>query len=82
MQAHLMGIDEDYHNNLKCENTHLTLLPHEAHECRIFDETSEVMCKAGTIHILLAAMKTSLPDVQRNTQGAVAALLLMKLMAR
>eukprot|EP00957_Ditylum_brightwellii_P129573 9883102-Ditylum_brightwellii.AAC.1 len=82
MQARLMGIDEDYHNDIKRENTHPTLLPQKAQECRISDETREVLRKAGAIRTLLAATKTSLPGVQRNMQAAVAALLLMKSMAR
>eukprot|EP00957_Ditylum_brightwellii_P162137 12344539-Ditylum_brightwellii.AAC.1 len=82
MQARLMGIDEDYHNDIERENTHPNLLPQKAQEYGISDETREVLCKAGAICTLLAATKTSLPDVQRNTQAAVAALLLMKSMAR
>eukprot|EP00957_Ditylum_brightwellii_P001792 137642-Ditylum_brightwellii.AAC.1 len=82
MQACLMGIDEDYHNDFKCENTYPILLPQEAQECRISDETRKVLRKAGAICTLLAATKTVLPDVQRNTQAAVAALLLIKLIAR
>eukprot|EP00957_Ditylum_brightwellii_P144230 10989096-Ditylum_brightwellii.AAC.1 len=82
MRARLMGIDEDYYNNIKRESTHPTLLPQKAQECRISDETREVLHKAGAICTLFAATKTSLPDVQRNTQAAIAALLLIKLMAR
>eukprot|EP00957_Ditylum_brightwellii_P172883 13161720-Ditylum_brightwellii.AAC.1 len=67
MQARLMEFDEDYHNDLERENTHPTLLPQEAQECRICDETREVLCKAGAICTLLATTKTSLPDVQRIT---------------
>eukprot|EP00957_Ditylum_brightwellii_P051241 3884996-Ditylum_brightwellii.AAC.2 len=77
-----MGIDEDYHNDIERENTHPTLLPQEAEECGISDETREVLRKSGAICTLLAAAKTSLPDVQRNTQVAIAALLLMKSMAK
>eukprot|EP00957_Ditylum_brightwellii_P082632 6282765-Ditylum_brightwellii.AAC.1 len=82
MQACLMEIDEDYRNDIERENIHPTLLPQEAKECKISDEAREVLRKAGAICTLLAATKTSLPDVQRNTQAAVTALLLMKLMAK
>eukprot|EP00957_Ditylum_brightwellii_P106202 8102369-Ditylum_brightwellii.AAC.1 len=77
-----MGIDEDYHDNIKRENTHPTLLPQKAQECRISDKTREVLHKAVAICTLLAATKTSLPDVQRNMQAAVAVLILMKSMTR
>ena len=40
------------------------------------------MRKAGAIRTLLAATKNSLPDVQRNIQAVVAALILMKSMVR
>ena len=76
MRARLMGIDENYHHDLERENTHPTLLPQEAQEC------GEVLRKAGEIRTLLAATNTGLPDVRRNTQVAVAALILMKAMAR
>eukprot|EP00957_Ditylum_brightwellii_P026115 1974560-Ditylum_brightwellii.AAC.1 len=78
----LQGTDEDYHDDLERENTHSTLLPQEAQECGISDETREVLRKAGVIRTLLAATKTSLPDVQRNTQTTVAQLLLTNPMVR
>eukprot|EP00957_Ditylum_brightwellii_P111298 8487757-Ditylum_brightwellii.AAC.1 len=77
-----MEVDEDYHNDIERENTHPALLPQKAQECRISDETREVLHKAGAIHTLLAVTKSSLPDVQRNTYATMAALILMKLMAR
>eukprot|EP00957_Ditylum_brightwellii_P147062 11197238-Ditylum_brightwellii.AAC.1 len=69
MQARLMGVDEDYHDDIEHENTHPTLLSQKAQECRISDETREVLRKAGAICTLLAATKTSLPDVQRKNAG-------------
>eukprot|EP00957_Ditylum_brightwellii_P125886 9596116-Ditylum_brightwellii.AAC.1 len=77
-----MGVAEDYHDDVERENTHPSLLPQKAQGCGISDETREVLHKAGAIRTLLAATKNSLPDVQRNTQAAVAALILMKSMAR
>eukprot|EP00957_Ditylum_brightwellii_P073524 5586781-Ditylum_brightwellii.AAC.1 len=82
MQARLMGVDEDYHDDIECENTYPTLLPQKAQECGISNETREVLCKARAIRTLLAATKNSLLDVQRNTQAAVTALILMKSMVR
>ena len=82
MRVRLMGIDENYHNDLERENTHPTLLPQEAQECGISDETKEVLCKAGTIHTLLATTKTGLPEAKSNTHTAVAALLLLTSMSR
>ncbi len=63
MRARLMGIDENYHDDLERENTHPTLLPQEAQECGVSDETKEVLRKAGTIRTLLAATKNSSSDV-------------------
>eukprot|EP00957_Ditylum_brightwellii_P120406 9186783-Ditylum_brightwellii.AAC.1 len=66
--------------SIPCNNP--TLLPQKAQECGISDETKELLRKAGAIGTILAVMKTSLPDVQRNKHATVAALLLMKSMAR
>ena len=82
MQARLMGVDENYHDNLKRLATHPDLLPQETQKCRIFDENKELLHKAGAICTLIAATKQSLPTATRNTQAAVAVLLLMKLMVR
>ena len=82
MRARLMGIDENYHDDLERENTHPTLLPQETQECEVSDETKEVLRKAGAIRTLLAATKTGLSDTQRNTQAAVAALIFMRSMVR
>ena len=62
--------------------THPDLLPRETQECRISDENKEVLHKDGAIFTLMATTKQSLPTATRNTQAAVAALLLMKLMVR
>eukprot|EP00957_Ditylum_brightwellii_P181227 13804296-Ditylum_brightwellii.AAC.1 len=61
MQARLMGVAEDYHDDVESENTHPTLQPQEVQECGISDETREVLCKAGAICTLLAATKNGLP---------------------
>ena len=77
-----MGVDENYHDDLKRLATHPDLLPQEAQECRISDENKELLHKAGAIFTLMAAKKQGLPTTTMNTQAAVAALLLMKSMVR
>ena len=77
-----MGVDENYHDNLKRLATHPDLLPQEAQECGISDKNKELLHKAGAIHTLLAATKNSLPTATRNTQAAVATLPFMKLLVR
>ena len=77
-----MGVDENYHDDIERLATHPYLLLQEAQECGISDENKELLHKAGAICTLMAAAKNSLPIATRNTQIAVAALLLLKLMAR
>ena len=55
MQARLMGVDENYHDDLKCLATHPDLLPQETQECGISDENKELLHKAGVIRTLMAA---------------------------
>ena len=69
MRARLMGIDENYHDDLDRANTHPTLLPQEAQECGTSDKTKEVLGKTGAVRTLLAATKTGLPDTQRTHAG-------------
>ena len=82
MRARLMGVDENYHDDLEHLATHPDLLPQETQKCGISDENKELLHKAWAICTLMAATKNSLPTTTRNTQAAVAALLLMKSMAR
>ena len=82
MRARLMGIDENYHDDLERLATHPDLLPQETQECRISDENKELLHKAGEIRTLMAAKKQGLFTTTRNTQAAVAALIFMKLMVR
>ena len=82
MQAHLMGIDEDYHTDLERLATHPDLLPQETQECGISDENKELLHKAGAICTLMSAMKRGLHTSTQNTQAAVAALIFMKSMVR
>ena len=82
MRARLMGVDENFHDDIKRQATHLSLLPQEAQECGISDKNKELIRKAGAICTLMAATKQSLPKATRNTQTAVAALPLLKSMMR
>ena len=82
MRARLMGIDENYHNDLERLATHPDLLPQETQECAISDENKELLHKAGAICTLMAAKKQGLHTSTQNTQAAVAALIFMKSMVR
>ena len=77
-----MGISENYQDDLEHENTHPDLLSQEAQEYGDSDDKKEILRKAGSIHNILARAKTITPHTTRNTQTAVAALLLMKLMTK
>ena len=77
-----MGVDENYHRDLKRLATHLDLLPQKAQECGISDENKELLHKTGTIRTLMAAKEQGLSTSTKNTQAAVAALIFMKLMVR
>ena len=81
-RARLMGVDENYHDDLERLATHPDLLPQETQECGISDENKELLHKAGAIRTLMAAKKQGLSTTTRNTQAAVAALIFMKLMVR
>ena len=76
-----MEVDVNYNDNVEQQNTHLDLLPQEAQEYAILEESRDLLHKAGAIHKMMAATKTSLPKATRKTQAVVAALLL-QLMAR
>ena len=77
-----MGIDENYHNDLKRLAIHPDMVPQEKHECGISDENKELLHKAGAILTLMAAKKQGLSTITRNTQAAVAALIFMKSMVK
>ena len=82
MWACLLGIEENYHDNLGRLATHPDLLPQETQECGISDKIKELLHKAGIICTLMAAKKQGLSTTTRTMQAAVAALLFMKLMVR
>ena len=79
MRARLMGVPEDYDNDIERQNTHTDLLLQEVQECAIWQETKDLLHKAGAIRKLVAATRKSLPNAKRKTQAAVAALLLQSM---
>ena len=64
MQARLMGVDENYHDNLECEATHPDLLSQETQECGISDKNKELLHKAGAICTLMTATKIVYQQLQ------------------
>ena len=82
MRARLMGVPELYDDDVERRNTHVDLLPKEAQECAISQETQDLLHKAGALRTLMAATKKSLPNATRKTQVAVAALLLHSMTKR
>ena len=73
-----MGIDENYHDDLKRLATHPDLLPQETQECGISDENKELLHKAGAIHTLMTAKKQGLSTSTQNMRAAGAGLIFMK----
>ena len=83
MRARLMGVDENYDDDVERKNTHPDLLPQESQECAttVSEETKKMLAKAGAFRKVMAVAKAGLPNAIRKTQVAVAALVL-KTMAR
>ena len=77
-----MGVAENYDDDVERQDTHPYLLPQEAHECEISQETKELLHKAGSIRTMVAAVRRTLPEATRQTQVAVAALLLRSMARR
>ena len=65
MYTRLMGVPKDYNNNVERQNTHVDLLPKEAHECAISQEAQDLLHKAGVLRTLMAATKKSLHNATR-----------------
>ena len=76
-----MGVSENHDNDIERQDTHPDLLPQEAQECAISQETKDLLHKAREIRTMVAAARRTLPKATTQTQVAVAAVLLM-LMAR
>ena len=47
MRARLMGVDENYDNDIKRQAKNSSLLRQETQECKISDENRELLRKAG-----------------------------------
>ena len=77
-----MGVAENYDDDVERQDTHPDLLPQEAQECAISQETKYLLHKAGVIRTMVAASRRTLPKATRKTQVAVAALLLRSMARR
>ena len=55
-----MGVAEIYDNDVKRQDTHPDLLPQEAEECAISQETKDLLHKAGAIRTIVAAARRTL----------------------
>ena len=76
-----MGVAENYDDDVERQDTHPDLLPQEAQECAISQETKDLLHKSGEIRTMVAAARRTLPKATRQTHVAVAALL-VRSMAR
>ena len=79
----MIGVDENYDDDIEKQNIHSDLLPQEPQECAttVSEETEKMLAKAGAFRKVMAVTQTGLPNDTRKTQVVVAALLL-KTMAR
>ena len=82
MKARLMGVADNYDDDVEGQDTHPDLLPQEAQECEISQETKDMLHKAGAIRTMVAAARRTLPKATKQTQVAVAALLLRSMARR
>ena len=83
MRARLMGVDENYDNDIEKHNTHPDLLPQESQACAttVSEETKKMLAKAAAFRKVIAVTQAGLTNATSKTQVAVAALVL-KTMAR
>ena len=83
MRARLIGVDENYDDDIEKQNTHQYMLAQESQECAttVSEETKKMLAKDGTFRKVMAFTQAGLPNATRKTQVAVAALVL-KTMAR
>ena len=82
MRGRLMGISEDYDDEIERRNTHLDLLPSQECDVNVSAKDLSVIKKSGAIVKVLAVVKSALTNATKKTQAAVAALLLTRTMAR
>ena len=77
-----MGVAENYDDDVERQYTHLDLLPQEAQECAISQETKDLLHKAWVIRTMVAAARRTLPKATKQTQVAVEAVLLRSMARR
>ena len=77
-----MGVAENYKHDVERQDTHPDLLPQEAQECAILQETKDLLHKARAIRTMVAVARRTLPKVTKQTQVAVAAVLLRSMARR
>ena len=83
MRDRLMGVDDNYDDDIEKQNTHPDLLHQESQECAttVSEETKKILAKTGEFCKVMKVTQTLLPNAITKTQVAVAALVL-KTMAR
>ena len=84
MRSRLMGVDENYDDDIENQNKHPDLLPQESQECvtTVSEETKKMLAKAGSFRKVMAVTQAGLPNNTRKTQVAVAALVLKTMVRR
>ena len=82
MCGRLMGIGEDYGDDIERLNTHPDLITSQECADNVSDEDASVLSKAGAIVKVLEVDHNTLPNATTKTQAAVAAFLFTITMAR
>ena len=79
-----MGVDEKYDDDIEKQNTHPDLLLQESQECAttVSEETKKILAKSGAFGKVMAITQAGLPNATRNTQVAVASLVLNTMVRR
>ena len=84
MRARLMGVDENYDDDIEKQNTHPDPLPQESQECAttVSEETKKMLVKAGAFCKVMAFTQSGLPIATKRTHVAVYALVLKTMAIR
>ena len=79
----LMGVDDNYDDDIEKHYTHPDLLPQESQECAttVSEKTKKMLANSGAFRKVMGVTQTGLPNATRKTQVAVSAVVL-KTMAR
>ena len=78
----LIGIGDDYDDDIERLNTNPELLPSQQCADNFSAEDASVLAKAGAIVKLIEVDHNAFPNATKKTQAAVAVLLLTRMMAR